>query len=98
LGLAFYDKKSFPEKYHNGEFVAQHGSWNRSIIPGYKVVFVPFTNGKPGKPGDFLAGFVSDLSSSEVYGRPVCVVLTKDVSLLISDDVSNAIWKVSVNK
>jgi glucose/arabinose dehydrogenase len=94
----FYDKKSFPEKYHNGAFIAQHGSWNRSVISGYKVVFVPFSNGKPGKPEDFLTGFVSDLSDSEVHGRPVCVALTPDGSLLITDDVSNTIWKVSVKK
>jgi glucose/arabinose dehydrogenase len=96
LGLVFYDKKSFPEKYRNGAFVAQHGSWNRSIISGYKVVFIPFKDGKPsGKPEDFLTGFINNLSKSEVYGRPVCVVTTTDGSLLITDDVSNAIWKVS---
>jgi len=99
LGLVFYDKKSFPEKYHNGAFVAQHGSWNRSIISGYKVVFIPFKDGKPsGKPEDFLTGFISNLSKSEVHGRPVCVVLTRDGSLLVTDDVSNTIWRVSPKK
>jgi len=99
LGLAFYNKEAFPEKYRNGAFVAQHGSWNRSVISGYKVVFVPFKDGKPsGKPEDFLTGFVSDLSKSEVHGRPVCVAVTADGSLLITDDVSNTIWMVTAKK
>jgi glucose/arabinose dehydrogenase len=99
LGLVFYNKKSFPEKYQEGAFVAQHGSWNRSIISGYKVVFIPFKDGKPsGKPEDFLTGFINNLSTSEVHGRPVCVVQGQDGSLLITDDVSNTIWRVSANK
>ncbi|MGK2862993.1 MAG: PQQ-dependent sugar dehydrogenase [Chitinophagaceae bacterium] len=97
LGLAFYDKKEFPLKYHNGAFVGQHGSWNRSSLSGYKVVFVPFANGRPSdKPEDFLTGFISDASKSEVYGRPVCVVVLTDGSMLVSDDVSNVIWRVSI--
>jgi glucose/arabinose dehydrogenase len=96
LGLAFYDKKLFPEKYHNGAFIAQHGSWNRSVLSGYKVVFVPFRNGKPsGPPEDFLTGFVSDLSKSEVHGRPVCIAWMNDGSMLVTDDVNNIIWRVS---
>jgi glucose/arabinose dehydrogenase len=99
LGLAFYDKRSFPSKYHNGAFVAQHGSWNRKTIAGYKVVFVPFINGKPsGPPEDFLTGFIADISKSEVHGRPVCVALLDDGSMLVTDDVSNIIWRVSANK
>jgi glucose/arabinose dehydrogenase len=99
LGLQFYDKKSFPEKYHHGAFVAQHGSWNRSVISGYKVIFVPFKNGTPsGKPEDFLTGFISNLSASEVHGRPVCVATMQDGSLLVTDDVSNTIWRVSANR
>jgi len=95
LGLTFYDKKMFPEKYQGGAFIAQHGSWNRSIISGYRVVFVPFKDGKPsGKPEDFLTGFISDLASSEVHGRPVCVAIANDGSLLVTDDVSNVIWRV----
>jgi len=96
LGLAFYDKKAFPSKYQNGAFIAQHGSWNRSIISGYKVVFVPFNNGKPsGPPEDFLTGFVSNLEKSEVYGRPVCVALLADGSMLVTDDVTNTIWRIA---
>lgn len=99
LGLAFYDRKAFPEKYHNGAFVGQHGSWNRSELSGYKVLFVPFVNGKPtGTHVDFLSGFVSDLDKSEVYGRPVCVVVLPNGALLVSDDASNTLWYVAVKK
>ena len=94
LGLAFYDKIKFPAKYHNGAFVGQHGSWNRSKISGYKVVFVPFKNGKPsGKPEDFLTGFVE--SEDKVYGRPVGVTVLNDGSMLVNDDEGKTIWRVS---
>jgi glucose/arabinose dehydrogenase len=60
LGLAFYEKKMFPSKYYHGAFIAQHGSWNRSALSGYKVIFVPFDNGRPsGNPEDFLTGFIA---------------------------------------
>ncbi|MDR6762424.1 glucose/arabinose dehydrogenase [Flavobacterium sp. 2755] len=99
LGLAFYTKDAFPAKYKNGAFVGQHGSWNRSKISGYKVLFVPFKDGKPsGKPEDFLTGFVSDENKAEVYGRPVAVTVMNDGSLLVNDDSSNTIWKVTANK
>jgi glucose/arabinose dehydrogenase len=96
LGLAFYTQKSFPKKYQNGAFVAQHGSWNRSVLSGYKVVFIPFENGKPsGKPEDFLTGFIVDIHK-KVYGRPVGVIEMPDGALLVTDDVNNVIWRVSV--
>ncbi|MBC7872431.1 MAG: sorbosone dehydrogenase family protein [Ferruginibacter sp.] len=96
LGLAFYDKQSFPAKYHNGVFIGQHGSWNRSALVGYKVVFVPFAGGRPsGKPEDFLTGFIADASASEVYGRPVCIAFLGDGSMLVTDDASNTIWRVN---
>lgn len=99
LGLAFYTKDKFPAKYKNGAFVGQHGSWNRANISGYKVVFVPFANGKPsGKPEDFLTGFISDADKSHVYGRPVAVTVMNDGSLLVNDDSGNTIWKVTANK
>jgi glucose/arabinose dehydrogenase len=99
LGLAFYDKQSFPAKYHNGAFVGQHGSWNRSTLSGYKVLFVPFANGKPAAaPEDFLTGFIANADKSEVYGRPVCVAILADGSMLVTDDASNVIWRVSVKK
>jgi len=98
LGLAFYNKTAFPAKYRNGAFVGQHGSWNRAKISGYKVVFVPFKNGKPEKPEDFLTGFVANADKTEVYGRPVAVTVMQDGSLLVNDDSGNTIWKVTANK
>lgn len=98
LGLAFYTKAAFPKKYLNGAFVGQHGSWNRSVFSGYKVVFVPFTNGQPGEPEDFLTGFMANEEKNEAYGRPVGVFVLADGSLLVADDGGNAIWKVSVKK
>lgn len=98
LGLAFYIGKAFPQKYVNGAFIGQHGSWNSSKLVGYKVVFVPFNNGKPGKPEDFLTGFIADPVKQHVYGRPVGVAVAKDGSLLVADDASNKIWRVSAKK
>jgi glucose/arabinose dehydrogenase len=98
LGLAFYTKKTFPKKYQGGAFIGQHGSWNRSSFVGYKVVFVPFDNGKAGKPEDFLTGFIGDESKNEVYGRPVGVVVLDDGSMLVADDGASVIWRVSVKK
>ena len=99
LGLAFYTKDAFPAKYKNGIFVGQHGSWNRAKISGYKVVFVPFADGKPsGKPEDFLTGFISNAEKAEVFGRPVAVTVTPDGSLLVNDDSGNTIWKVTAKK
>ncbi len=99
LGLLFYRHKSFPAKYHNGAFITQHGSWNRSIISGYKVIFIPFANGKPAAdPEDFLTGFVEDLTASKVHGRPVGIAVLADGSMLVSDDVSNTIWRISAKK
>jgi glucose/arabinose dehydrogenase len=96
LGLAFYDKTKFPAKYQNGAFIGQHGSWNRSQLAGYKVMFVPFKNGKPtGKPEDFLTGFVQN--EEKVYGRPVGVTVMEDGSLLVNDDSGNTIWRVTAN-
>jgi glucose/arabinose dehydrogenase len=98
LGLIFYDKNNFPVKYHNGAFITQHGSWNRSVLSGYKVVFVPFANGKPsGNPEDFLTGFTGDLSKSEAFGRPVGIAILPDGSMLVSDDTNNTIWRIKAN-
>ena len=99
LGLCFYDKDAFPSEYKNGAFVGQHGSWNRSVLSGYKVLFVPFKNGRPsGEPQDFLTGFIADESKSEVYGRPVDVTIMNDGSLLVNDDAGGILWQVSANK
>ncbi|MDQ0107198.1 PQQ-dependent sugar dehydrogenase [Chitinophaga terrae (ex Kim and Jung 2007)] len=95
LGLVFYTAKRFPEKYHNGAFIAQHGSWNRKPVSGYKVLFVPFKNGKPaGPPEDFLTGFVHNATEGIVKGRPVGLLVLKDGSMLMTDDKNNRIWRI----
>lgn len=98
LGLAFYSNTLFPQKYKNGAFIGQHGSWNRSSFSGYKVAFVPFNNNLPGKPENFLTGFIADENLNEVYGRPVGVYVTSDGNLLVADDAGNRIWKVTYTK
>lgn len=99
LGLAFSTAKTFPAKYQSGVFISQHGSWNRSVLSGYKVLFVPFSNGKPsGIAQDFLTGFITDAGKDEVAGRPVGVVVTSMGDLLVADDVSNVIWRVTPKK
>jgi glucose/arabinose dehydrogenase len=94
LGLTFYTGDLFPPRYRHGAFIGQHGSWNRKPRSGYKVLFVPFENGKPsGPPEDILTGFVSE--SGEAWGRPVGVVVDKSGALLVADDVGNVVWRVS---
>jgi hypothetical protein len=95
LGLVFYTGSAFPERYLNGAFVAQHGSWNRSELSGYKVVFVPFEDGKPRPPVDFLTGFVAGGDGSQVHGRPVGMAQLPDGSLLVVDDGADILWRVS---
>ncbi|MDT0295219.1 sorbosone dehydrogenase family protein [Mesonia ostreae] len=99
IGFTFYRGESFPAKYKNGAFVGQHGSWNRSVLSGYKVVFIPFdASGKPQKPQDFLTGFIADREAAEVKGRPVGVTQTPQGDLLVADDDSGIIWRVSADK
>ena len=94
--MVFYDKNAFPSKYKNGAFVAQHGSWNRSVLSGYRVIFVPFKNGQPiSGPQEFLTGFMLDPDKREVWGRPVGLFQLPDGSLLVSDDGGNKIWRIS---
>lgn len=94
LGLVFYRGSAFPEKYRGGAFVGQRGSWNRSQFAGYRVAFVPFKGGKPaGPPEDFLTGFIAN--DDEVYGRPVGVAVAPDGAMLVTDDVSNRVWRVA---
>ena len=95
LGLTFYTGDQFPASYKNGAFIGQHGSWNRAEFSGYKVVFIPFQDGKPQPPKDFLTGFIANEADSEVYGRPVGVTVATDGSLLVNDDDAGIIWKVS---
>ena len=95
LGLAFYTGTKFPQRYWNGAFIGQHGSWNSSKLVGYKVTFIPFVNGKPqGHMEDFLTGFIADPVKEEVYGRPVGIAIAKDGSILVADDSGNKIWQV----
>jgi glucose/arabinose dehydrogenase len=94
LGLAFYDGKLFPQNYQGGVFIGQHGSWNRKPHSGYKVVFIPFSGGKPsGPPQDFLSGFLT--RDGKAQGRPVGVALDGQGALLVADDVGNVIWRVA---
>jgi len=99
LGIAFYTGTQFPQRYRSGGFVALHGSWNRSVASGYRVAFFPVNNGRPGPLEDFMTGFiVNDGSGGEAierWGRPVGVTVAPDGSLLVSDDGSNRIWKIS---
>ncbi|TFY98294.1 PQQ-dependent sugar dehydrogenase [Ramlibacter humi] len=93
LGMAFSDGK-LPAPFASGAFVGEHGSWNRRQLSGYKVVFVPFANGKPsGAPVDFLTGFLSP--DGKAFGRPVGVVLDGKGGVLVADDVGNAVWRVA---
>jgi len=99
LGLAFDEHNQMPGKYKGGAFIGQHGSWNRSVLSGYAVVFVPFANGKAkGKMEPFVTGFIADSSKRQVYGRPVGVAFTKNGDMLLADDVSNIVWRVSKAK
>jgi glucose/arabinose dehydrogenase len=94
LGLVFYTGNLLPEKYRNGAFIGQHGSWNREPRSGYRVIFVPFANGKPaGMPEEILGGFIS--SKGDARGRPVGVAVSRDGALLVADDVGNCVWRVT---
>ena len=93
LGLIFYDGQSFPERYRGGLFIAYHGSWNRTIPTGYKVVFVPFEDGFPtGDVEDFATGWI-DPETFDVSGRPVGLAVGPDGALYVSDDKAGAIYR-----
>lgn len=95
LGLCWLPAGTLPG-FPDGMAIGQHGSWNRSTLSGYKVIFVPFANGRPaGPPRDILTGFLSP-DESQSYGRPVGVQIGPDGrSLLVADDVGNVIWRVT---
>ena len=94
LGLTFYQGKQFPAEYRGDLFAAEHGSWNRSVRAGHEVVRVPLDNGKSnGVYQDFLTGFVT--ADGQMWGRPVGVAVAPDGSLLVTDDGSKSIWRVS---
>ncbi|TCR85755.1 sorbosone dehydrogenase family protein [Rhizobium sp. BK376] len=94
LGLTFNTSNLFGKAYVGGAFVGQHGSWNRRPRSGYKVIYVPFTDGKPsGPPRDILTGFVG--ADGKAMGRPVGVAIDLKGALLVADDVGNTIWRVT---
>jgi len=95
LGLTFAEGARLGGKFSSGAFVGQHGSWNRNPFSGYKVIFVPFSGGRPsGEAIDVLTGFLG--ADDKAHGRPVGVAIGKDGSLLVADDVGNAVWRVSL--
>ncbi|MVV52320.1 sorbosone dehydrogenase family protein [Pseudomonas sp. PB120] len=97
LGLAFSDSRAMPAAFAEGVFVGEHGSWNRNPQAGYKVVFIPFSAGKPsGTPVDFLTGFLN--ADGEAQGRPVGVALDQRGALLVADDVGNKVWRIAMSK
>ena len=94
LGLCAANGTSLPAQFQHGMFVGQHGSWNRKPFSGYKVIFVPFDQGKPsGLPLDVLTGFVD--RNGKARGRPVGVAIDKHGDLLVADDVGNTVWRVT---
>jgi glucose/arabinose dehydrogenase len=94
LGLCWLPAGTWPG-FGEGMVIGQHGSWNRSTLSGYRVVFVPFANGRPaGPPRDILSGFLSP-DEKESYGRPVGVALAADGALLVADDVGDVVWRVT---
>ena len=94
LELAFYEGDQFPNEYKGDIFASEHGSWNKAKRAGYEVIRVPVVNGKAtGEFEDFLTGFVT--ADGQVWGRPVGVAIAPDGSLMVTDDGSNSIWRVS---
>ena len=93
LGMTFSNDSALPEPYANGAFVGMHGSWNRPAFNGYKVVYVPFENGRPaGKAQDVVTGF---LDGDRARGRPVGLAIDGTGALLIADDAGNTVWRVA---
>ena len=97
LGLTFAEGNRLPVQFKEGAFIGQHGSWNRKPHSGYKVIFVPFSAGKPNEsPVDVLTGFLND--EEKAMGRPVGVVIDQQGDLLVADDVGNKVWRVSATQ
>jgi glucose/arabinose dehydrogenase len=94
MQLAFYTGEQFPEEYRGDAFAAEHGSWNRSRLAGYKVIRIRVKDGAPtGEYQDFMTGFVT--GEGQAWGRPVGVTVAKDGALLVSDDASGTVWRVT---
>src|SRR5262245_6463192 len=99
LGLAYCAGSALPAPFRDGMFIGQHGSWNRSQYSGYKVIFVPFNQGRPaGNPIDVLSGFLKDDGSGIAHGRPVGVAIDTRGALLVADDTGNTIWHVRASR
>jgi len=95
LGLAFSQGETLSPAFANGVFVGEHGSWDRSPLNGYQVIFVPLANGRPaGDPIPVVTGFLGK-DNKTVHGRPVGVALDRTGALLIADDAGNVVWRVS---
>ena len=95
LGMAFYDASAFPSEYWGDLFIAFHGSWNRSVPTGYKVVRVPFSGTRPtGEISDFASGWLNEKSGA-VSGRPVGLAVGSDGALYVSDDKAGMIYRIS---
>jgi glucose/arabinose dehydrogenase len=94
--MSFYKADAFPTRYRGGVFIGQHGSWNRTEFSGYKVIFVPFRDGRPtASVEDFLTGFMADPKTGRTHGRPVGVVVDSSGALLVADDTGNTVWRVA---
>lgn len=94
FGMTFYTANALPPAYRRGAFVGERGSWNRAPLNGYKVVYVPFSNGKPsGEARDVVTGFLDN--RDQARGRPVGLAIDKTGALLIADDVGNTVWRVT---
>ena len=94
LNFVFYNGQQFAPDHRSSVFLTAHGSWNKAMRTGYKVVRVPLKNGAAtGDYEDFVTGFVT--ADGQVWGRPVGVAVADDGSLMLSDDGSNSIWQVS---
>jgi len=99
LGLLFYQGSMFPQEFRGDAFVALHGSWNRSVPTGYKIIRIHFSKGRPvGGYDDFITGWLVNENEVKVWGRPVGLLELKDGSMLIADDGGKKIWRVTYNQ
>jgi len=93
LGMVFYEADALPAAYRGGAFISEHGSWNRDELNGYKVIFVPFADGKPsGMAQDILTGFID---GDTAHGRPVTLTVDRQGALLLADDIGGTVWRIT---
>ena len=96
IALGVLASSDLPANYRGGAFVSEHGSWDRSPLNGYKVVFVPFSGGRPSGPAqDVVTGFLD--ANNQARGRPVGLAVDRSGGLLIADDLGNTVWRMSSN-